>query len=144
VARAVGGARGWGRLAQPQWEVALPHGRVRVRPDQVEEREDGTVVVRRLRTGRPSEGERKKSIYGLYWRAAEQAYPERDRAIEVLYLGHGIAEEVQLTDRTLATRLGHYDRAMASIQCGAFPANPNDRDCPRCPYYFICPAPPEA
>jgi hypothetical protein len=48
--------------------------------------------------------------------------------------------DVQLSDRSAATRLGHYQAAIEGIVRGEFPPKPNDRRCPRCPHYFICPA----
>jgi DNA helicase II / ATP-dependent DNA helicase PcrA len=36
------------------------------------------------------------------------------------------------------TRLGRYNAAMAGILRANFPAQPQERECPRCPHYFIC------
>jgi CRISPR/Cas system-associated exonuclease Cas4 (RecB family) len=106
----------------------------------VEVHEDGTVVVRRLRTGRPTDEESRTDIYALYRVAAAEAFPEARIRVETLYLSTDETREVRLSAQTVDTRLGHYDEAIAGIRRGDFPANPNSRDCPRCPYYFICPA----
>jgi CRISPR/Cas system-associated exonuclease Cas4 (RecB family) len=130
------------RLVQAVWEVPLTYGRVRFLPDAVEftEHETGTsVVVERVRTGRPSQSERNKDIYALYQRGAEQAYPTAKHKIQVVYLSGEKTEEVKLVQKTIATRLGHYDAAMAGILRADFPAQPQDRECPRCPHYYICP-----
>jgi hypothetical protein len=47
-----------------------------------------------------------------------------------------------MTDRVIGNRLKKYDDAIAGIRAGNFPPKPNDRTCPRCPQYFICPAVP--
>jgi hypothetical protein len=60
--------------------------------------------------------------------------------VKVLYLSTGATQEVDLKPKTIATRLGHYDEAIAGIRLRRFPAEASDRDCPRCPHYFICPA----
>ncbi|MCC6630137.1 MAG: UvrD-helicase domain-containing protein [Chloroflexi bacterium] len=131
--------RSRGPAARPEWEVRLPHGRVRFTPDHVEALEDGSEVVERLRTGRPSQSELAKDIYALYQVAAREARPRAPRRVQVRYLSSDHVEQVDLSRRTIETRLGRYDAAIAGILREEFPAQPNDRVCPRCPHYFICP-----
>jgi DNA helicase-2/ATP-dependent DNA helicase PcrA len=138
VARAVDRAAGGGPLIDPNWQVSLTNGQVRFRPDQVEVLEDGTVVVRRLRTGRPTDKDGKEDIYALYQVAAAEAFPGARIRIETLYLSTGETREVRLSEKMIDTRLNRYDKAIAGIRRGEFPANLSSRDCPRCPYYFIC------
>lgn len=143
VARAVGHARGGRRWLVPgEWEVPLEHGRARLTPDhvEVEAGEPPRVTVRRLRTGRPSQSEPEKDVYALYQVGAERAFPDAERKVEVLYLSTDERQEVRLSPRQVATRLERYDRAIAGILRGEFPPAPSERDCPRCPHYFICPA----
>ena len=125
--------------AQPRWEVPLEHGVVRVVPDRIVEDGD-RFVLQRLRTGKPTENEARADIYALYQAAAARALPEVETRLETLYLSTGELREVQLTDRMIRTRLDHYDAAIQGILGREFPAAPNDRRCPRCPHYFICPA----
>lgn len=144
VSRAVGRpVRTLGRAARPEWLVELPNGRVRFTPDHVEVDDSGprvSVLVQRLRTGRPSKSEQDKDVYALYHVAAEQAYPEGTRRIQIVYLSTDDAVEVTLGARTIGTRLGRYDQAIVGILLGYSPERPNDRSCPRCSHYFICPA----
>jgi hypothetical protein len=124
---------------QPRWEVPLEHGTVTVTPDRVVE--DGEVLVlQRLRTGKPTQEEASADIYGLYQAAASRALPGLETRPETLYLATGELREVKLTERTLRTRLDHYEAAIEGILGREFPPNPSDRRCPRCPHYFICPA----
>ena len=55
-------------------------------------------------------------------------------------VGREHSAQVPLPEKSARTRLAHYDTAIEGILRGEFPPKPNDRLCPRCPYYFICPA----
>lgn len=131
--------RSVGPAVRPQWEVALPHGRVQLVPDHVETVEDGSQIVERLRTGHPSKSELDKDIYALYLEAARKATPLIRRQVRVHYLSTGRVDPVNLSQKTMDTRLGHYDQALVGILRKEFPPAPDERDCPRCPHYFICP-----
>jgi hypothetical protein len=124
---------------QPKWQVPLAHGEVSVAPDRV--LEDGEqLVLQRLRTGKPSQDEPREDIYALYQEAAARAVPGIDTRLETLYLATGEVREVQVSEKSARTRLGHYEAAIDGILRREFPTKPNDRQCPRCPHYFICPA----
>jgi DNA helicase II / ATP-dependent DNA helicase PcrA len=110
-------------------------------PDNVEELEDGSVDIERLRTGRPTRSELDDEIYALYAAGAEGALgPSVPARIQVHYLATDQVQEVTLKPRAISTRLAKYDRAMVGILNEAFPPEPSDRTCPRCPHYFICPS----
>lgn len=102
-------------------------------------------MVHQWRTRRLSRSESDKDIYALYDAAAKNTYPLGTcitlRA-ESLATGH--IQEIRLNSRTRATRLSHYDAAMGGILRNEFPAQPSDRECPQCPFYFICPVPYDA
>ncbi len=135
------------RIAQDACEVPLTYGHVRFTPDLIEFTEhaaDPSVIVQRLRTGRFSSSEREKNIYALYHRGAEQAFPTAKRKVQVISLSGDKVEEVLLSQRMVSTRLSRYDTAMGGILRADFPARPQERECPRCPYYFICPVAEEA
>lgn len=128
---------------QTAWEVPLTYGRVRFMPDVLEIIEGGTgpsILIQRLRTGQVSQSERDKEIYALYHSGAEQAYPGATCKVQVVSLATDQVAEVNLSAKTIKTRLARYDGAMEGILQERFPALPNDRECPRCPHYFICPA----
>jgi DNA helicase-2/ATP-dependent DNA helicase PcrA len=132
-----------GASARPEWEIELEHGRVRLRPDHVGEPEDeagGQPVVRRLRTGRSTKSERDKPVYGLYQKAADLAYPRHEPRLERAYLSTGEVEDTRMEPDTVEGRVKKYDDAMAGIRREQFAPKPDDRECPRCPHYFICPA----
>jgi len=124
--------------ARPQWEVPVQLGRITFVPDHVEVLDDGSEIVERIRTGRPTKSEKDKDIYGLYAAAARDADPSVPRKVQVRYLSTGQVEPVDLSARTITTRMGHYNDAIGGILRGDFPPRPSDRMCPRCPQYFIC------
>ena len=126
-----------GPAARPQWEVPVQRGRIIFVPDHVEVLDDGSEIIERLRTDRPTKSEKDKDIYGLY-AAARDTAPSVPRKVQVRYLSTGQVEPVDLSARTITTRLGHYNDAIGGILRGDFPPRPSDRVCPRCPQYFIC------
>ena len=97
------------------------------------------MLLQRLRTGRASKSESDKDIYAVYQQAAAEAFPGATVDVQTLYLSTDQTQDVQLTARTLKTRLSHYDAAIAGILESRFPARPDERRCPRCSHYFICP-----
>jgi hypothetical protein len=131
--------RGRGQASQPEWEVLLPHGRVTFEPDHVEQLEDGSQLVERLRTGRPTKSELDDAIYALYVAAAQETKPKVPRTVQVRYLSSDHVEPVELRPKTVESRLAKYDAAIVGILRGEYPPTPDDRNCPRCPHYFICP-----
>lgn len=133
--------RGRGTQSRPEWTMPLPNGTVTVIPDEVDltdEQGRPAVVVRRVRTGRPSKSEAEKPLYALLHAAAARAYGDAVR-VEIAYLATATTELVPLTDKTLKSRVAKYDEAMAAINRGEFPAKPDEHECPRCAQYFICP-----
>lgn len=133
--------RGRGTQSRPEWTMPLPNGTVTVVPDEVDLMDQEgrpTVVVRRVRTGRPSKSEAEKPLYALLHAAAAHAHGAVAR-VEIAYLATATTEPVPLTDKTLRSRVAKYDEAMAAINRGEFPAKPDDHECPRCAQYFICP-----
>ena len=130
------------RAAQTEHEISLNNGRIRLKFDYAELIENGSdaeLVVRRLRTGRPTKSEAEKPIYGLYQTAAQQAYPQALRRVQILYLSTDETRDVELTKQQLHNCLKKYDDAIAAILRGNYDPTPDDRECPRCPHYFICP-----
>ena len=134
IARRASGAE----LLDADWRIKRTGGQIRVRPDQVERRLDG-LVVRRLRTGRPPK-KVDDDIYALYHYAAAQEFG--GARVEALFLTTDETKPVPMTDRVINNRLEKYDQAIAGICGGHFPPKTNDRICPRCPQYFICPVVP--
>lgn len=132
-----------GPTTRPQWEVPVGLGRVCFVPDHVEVLDDGSEIVERLRTGRPTKSEARKDIYGLYAAAARDAEPSVPRSIQIRYLSTDEVKPIDLKPKTIETRLNHYNEAIGGILREDFSPDPNDRFCPRCPHYFICGEGPE-
>lgn len=132
-----------GEVSQPAWEVPLSNGRVVVRPDWVEVINDGartSVVVRRVRTGRPSDAEPKDKVYALYHAAARTHYPSADLTVKIVYLSTGDVQESAMNDKQVAGHLKKYEEAIAGIRRGDFPPRPDPFACPSCAHYFVCPS----
>lgn len=131
-----------GRVVRAKWELPLAYGRISFKPDDAEllESETGTLLrLQRVRTGRPSNSEKDDPIYALYYEAAAREHPGAAVSVQTLYLASGEVDDVKLTDKQVKAKLGKYDDAMCAIQSGDFRATPNERQCPRCPHFFICP-----
>ncbi len=127
-----------GPATRPEWEVPVGLGRVSLVPDHVEVLDDGSEVIERLRTGRPTKSEEKKNIYGAY-AAARHIDPRVPRRVQVRYLSTDDVKPINLTPKAIGTRLNHYNEAIGGILREEYSPKPNDRNCPRCPHYFICP-----
>lgn len=140
--RAVRNAQRDGLLTErPSVEIPLTYGTIRFTPDQVEINAEtaAPTVLRRVRTGRPSKSEQEHNLYGLYATAVTSAFP--GARVETAYLSTDETRPVTLPAKSVTTRLGKYDAAILGILQRVFPAEPKDsRSCPRCPFYFVCPA----
>lgn len=139
VERAAARRAAGGEVLDADWHIDRGEGRIRVRPDHVERGPGGT-VVRRLRTGRVPKKKPDDGIYALYLHGAAQELG--GARVEVLYLTTDEVVEVSMSEKVMGRRLQSYDDAIAGIRAGSFSPKPNDRNCPRCPQYFICPAVP--
>jgi superfamily I DNA/RNA helicase len=153
IARAVDRHAGsGGRMMRDKWDVQLAFGRISFRPDQADlvrdEAANGAdesgrgdlLRLQRMRTGRPSSSEKDEPVYALYYAAAAREYPNTPLQVQTVYLASGGVQDVRLTDKQVKARLDKYDEAMFGILRGDFHATPSERQCPRCPHYFICPA----
>ena len=127
------------QAAADQWSVEVPHRKVTFIPDRVEQFDDGSELVERLRTCRRTKDELDKPIYTLYQLAAQQAHPQVPRSVQMRYLSTDEIEPVELKPNGIKSRLAKYDRGITGILRGDFAPKPDDRMCPRCPNYFVCP-----
>jgi len=119
--------------------IDFPNGRVIVEPNELAEMHDGTVVLRRVRTGYRTQDEYDGLEYTLYHLAGSVHFG-RSYAVEALHLTDETMEDVQITDKKLGNRRNETDGMLAGIMAGAFPAKINAVTCPRCPHFFICPS----
>ncbi|MBK8273638.1 MAG: hypothetical protein IPK89_12345 [Sphingomonadales bacterium] len=112
-----------------------------VEPDELAELPDGTVVVRRVRTGYKRSDEYDRLEYTLYQLAA-QAQFGAGVVVQALHLTDGTAEPVTLSGTKLGNRRAKSETMLAGIAAGDFPVEIDAVTCPRCPHFFICAATP--
>lgn len=128
------------REAQPL-AIDFANGRVLVEPNELAELSDGTVVVRRVRTGYKRSDEYDRLEYTLYQLAA-QAQFGAGVVVQALHLTDGSAEPVTLSGTKLGNRRAKSETMLAGIAAGDFPVEIDAVTCPRCPHFFICAATP--
>jgi hypothetical protein len=135
-------ARARGRLFQQTWLIERPGSFVSLTPDYVElieEANSATLLLRQTRTGRPPAKTPDDDIYALFYAISAEHFPQAHPRVEVLYLSTDEIVELNLSRRTINTRLKHYDDAIAGILAGEFPPEVSDHQCPRCAHFFTCP-----
>lgn len=120
----------------------LPNGRVILEPDELAELPDGTVSVRRVRTGKKRVREYDYLEYALYRFAADARFGG-EAEVHALHLTDETAERVAITRRKLANRRSKVDGMLGQIAAGSFPPKPDGVTCPRCPHFFLCPSLPQ-
>ena len=129
------------RKAEPL-AIDLPNGRVVVEPNEMAELPDGTVVLRRIRTGHRTQSEYDGLEYTLYHLAGETHFGRRFM-VEALHLTDETLEAVVITTKKLSNRREETDHMLSKVAAGAFPPEVDSVTCPRCPHFFICPASPK-
>jgi hypothetical protein len=122
--------------------IDLPNGRVIVEPNELAEMLDGTVVLRRVRTGYRTQDEYDGLEYTLYYLAGA-AHFGNSFSVEALHLTDEVLEQVSITDEKLDNRREKTEAMLGGINAGTFPTEINAVTCPRCPHFFICPAAPK-
>lgn len=135
-------ARARGRLFQQTWLIERPGSFVSLTPDYVElieEADSATLLFRQTRTGRPPANAPDEDIYALFYAISAEHFPQARPRVEVLYLSTDETIGLNLSRRTINTRLKHYDDAIAGILAGEFPPEVSDHQCPRCAHFFTCP-----
>jgi superfamily I DNA/RNA helicase len=122
--------------------VDFSNGRVIVEPNEMATLPDGTVVLRRVRTGYKTQTEYDGLEYTLY-HLAGAAHFGRDFAVEAIHLTDGTMEPAPVTPKKMENRRKETDGMLAEIAAGSYPPEIDPFICPRCPHFFICPAAPE-
>ena len=123
--------------------IDLLHGKVEVNPDQVAKRGDGTMLLRRIRTGKLSDKEEDEWIYTLYHAAASERYGEGRYEVEAIHLTGNTRTLIAPSARKRKNRMEKAAAAAAGIRAGTFPPQPDSFSCPRCPHFFYCPSLPD-
>lgn len=125
----------------PALAIDLPNGRVIVEPNELAELPDGTVVIRRVRTGRKRQDEYDRLEYTLYHLAVQSQFGGR-AVVHALHLADEMLEPVVISAAKLAGRKTKSNEMLADIAAGEFPTEVDAVSCPRCPHFFICAAAP--
>ena len=125
-----------------EYELELDGGTVNIEFDhaELENAGKGPVRIQRFRTGRRTQSENKKEIYGLLCMAAGELSGGADFHVETLYLRDNSVDAISITEKDVQKRVDFYKNSMKNIADGLFPPDPDDFRCPRCAHYFTCPA----
>jgi DNA helicase-2/ATP-dependent DNA helicase PcrA len=121
--------------------IDLPNGRVIVKPDEMAELPNGTVVLRKLHTGYRRSDEYDRLEYTLYHLAGRKEFGARFE-VEAIHLTDDVVETVTITPQKIRNRQASSDSMLKKIAAGQFPVQVDAVTCPRCPHFFICPAVP--
>lgn len=122
--------------------IDFPNGRVVVEPNELAELPDGTVVIRRVRTGYKRSDEYDRLEYTLYQVAAHHQFGNR-AIVQALHLTDETYETVVVSGTKLSNRMKKSDTMLKGIASGEFPSTVDAVTCPRCPHFFICPSVPD-
>lgn len=121
--------------------IDFPNGRVLVEPNELAELPDGTVVIRRVRTGYKRSDEYDRLEYTLYHLAARRQFGS-GAIVQALHLTDETHEPVVISPTKLGNRQKKSDSMLGGIASGEFPPEVDAVTCPRCPHFFICPSAP--
>jgi DNA helicase II / ATP-dependent DNA helicase PcrA len=119
----------------------LAGGRVIVQPDEMARLPNGTVVLRRVRTGFKRVNEYDRLEYSLYHLAARNSF-HSGYQIEAIHLTDESLDPVVISDQKIKSRSDKTSEMLAGISSGFFPPDVDAVTCPRCPHFFICAATP--
>ena len=122
--------------------IDFANGKVSVLPNELAERPDGTIVVRRVRTGYRRSDEYDRLEYTLYQMAAEKTFGS-GAIVQAVHLTDETVEDVEVTATKVSNRRDRSEAMLAELKAGWFPAKADSVSCPRCPHFFICAAAPE-
>jgi DNA helicase-2/ATP-dependent DNA helicase PcrA len=128
------------RRAEPL-AIDFSNGRVVVEANEIAELPDGTIVLRRIRTGRRRETEYDELEYTLYHLAGRANYGA-SYTVEAVHLTDEVFEPADVSAAKIKNRQAKSEAMVAAIGDGHFPPNPDAVRCPRCPHFFVCDAVP--
>jgi DNA helicase-2/ATP-dependent DNA helicase PcrA len=119
--------------------IDLAGGCLIVHPDEMAELPNGTVILRRVRTGSQRQKEEDQLEYALYHLAGRAHYGS-SYAVEAIHLTDEKLENLPTTVAKLKTRQTKATEMLHDIAAGWFLPKPDDFRCPRCPHFFVCDA----
>jgi DNA helicase-2/ATP-dependent DNA helicase PcrA len=122
-------------------ELSIKSGEVVVtsRADQISVEPDG-IVIRRFKAAKLAKGEKAKLRHALMQVAVQKQYAGRNVHFEHVSLVSGERRREQFPGNALANEIVKIKSSFQKIESGQFEPEPDDFRCPRCPYFFICPA----
>lgn len=129
------------RNAEPL-AIDFSNGRVIVKPNEFAELPNGTVMLRRVNTGKKRTDEYDRLDYTLYQLAGETHFGS-GFVVEALHLADQAVETVVITGQKLQNRRANSDAMLRNISAGSFPPEIDAVTCPRCPHFFVCSAMPD-
>ncbi len=118
------------------------NGTIIVEPDEIAEREDGVIVVRKVRTAKRGKSEFDKLEYALYEKAAAATFGPRAVVEAVHPSDVGVEDVPPLSKVKEKNREATAEAILSGIMSGFFDPKPEQFTCPRCPHFFICAATP--
>lgn len=116
--------------------VAFGAEEIIVTPDDVLVAEDGTLKVRRVRTGHRRSDDGESIGAAAFLAGAAQAFPQA--IAELVYLADMQAQPISLTPKKLDNRKDTIAGHLQAIRGGRFPAKASSFTCPNCPALFVC------
>lgn len=130
-----------GRMPPADIRLEAGGGHVVLRPHDVVRDPDGTLIVRRVSTGRALKSIETEIEYAILHAAAEEAYSD-NVIVEAVHLSSETRQHVPMPAAKRAQRLATIAGHMTNIRSGIFPPNPG-RACLRCPHLHACPGLPD-
>lgn len=117
--------------------LSWPDCKIVVTPDLVATDPAGKVVVRRVKSGKEPSRDLDDLEYAILQMAVSEHYGAGAR-VEISFLASESSQPPKLSATQIANRKATLAKIAAGIRDGDFPAKPDDRDCPRCPAFFVC------
>ena len=118
-------------------KIDLTGAPVWVKPDEMLKLDDGTIVLRRLRTGKKRSDEYGRLEYALYLMATTTKFSAMAK-VQALHLTDAANDDVSLTAQKLQNRRKTLETETVHLANQEFPPKPDDTVCPRCPHFFVC------
>ncbi len=127
------------RTYAQEFTAELEHGRIRVFCEDVR-RTGNTIRLMKQKRSQPGDEDHRAPELALLRRAAQIQYPDKKIEVSLIYPSANAETLVPEKSRFEVKRIEKYDDALLELRAGNYAPNPDDRVCPRCPFYFICPS----
>ncbi len=117
--------------------LEFANGKIVVTPDEIVTAPDGSVVLRRIRTGSKRSAEYDRIEYTLYHLAGRAHYSDA-YSVEAVHLADDVSDDVSITAKKMENRRLRGEKVLQSVRTGQFQPTPDPVRCPRCPHFFVC------